>query len=85
VSALVDATTNDPAARGDEHAPTLIHTARAVLYIGLGRYDDALAATRLATSRPWAPDEPSVALVEAAARSGQCAEAAATLTRLAES
>ena len=88
VSALVEATTNELAARGDEHAPTLIHTACAVLYNGLGRYEDALAAARQATSRPWGPDVPSVALVElveAAARSGQYDEATAALTRLAES
>jgi DNA-binding CsgD family transcriptional regulator len=88
VSALIEATTKDLAARGDEHAPTLVHTAGAILFNGLGRYDDALAAARRATSRPWGPDVPSVALVElveAAVRSGQREEAVDALTRLSAS
>jgi DNA-binding CsgD family transcriptional regulator len=74
-------------ARGEGVGLTLIHWARAVLYNGLGRYEDALAAARQATERPedqpwfgWGLPE----LIEAAVRSGSPDRAAGALLRLSE-
>jgi DNA-binding CsgD family transcriptional regulator len=85
VSDIVEATKTELASRGDEHAPTLIHVGSAILYNGLGRYDDALPAARRATSHRWGPDVPIVGLaelIEAAARTGEREEALDALSRL---
>ncbi|MCS5720292.1 DUF2791 family P-loop domain-containing protein [Herbiconiux sp. CPCC 205763] len=72
-------------ARGEGAGVTLIHWARAVLYNGLGRYEDALDAARIAAECPlelgaaqWALAE----LVEAAARIGDLPVAEAALDDL---
>jgi ATP/maltotriose-dependent transcriptional regulator MalT len=71
--------------RGEGNALVSIGWATAVLYNGLGRYEEALAAAQLADhpQELWStlvlPE-----LIEAAARSGQPARAAEALDRLAE-
>ena len=46
VAELDDATTRDAVARGDGPWVSLLHWSTAVLYNGLGRYDDAVRAFR---------------------------------------
>jgi len=84
-SALIDATLNQAAHSGHGAAVTEAHWAAAVLYNGLGRYEQALAAAQQASSDPldlypsiWALPE----LVEAAARRGQPEIARKALERL---
>jgi ATP/maltotriose-dependent transcriptional regulator MalT len=84
--ALLDATVEDVTRRGEGAGITFAEWASAVLNNGLGRYPDALAAARRATSYEadlgsmiW----PSVELVEAAARSGATEAAAGACERLA--
>ena len=69
-------------------APTLLQWAKAVLYNGLGRYADALAAAQRTGEDPhelifstWTAAE----LIEAAARSGTPERAAGALERLSDS
>jgi DNA-binding CsgD family transcriptional regulator len=78
---------NDLVARGQGAGLAIIRWATAVLYNGLARYDDALAAARQATEQPedlalftWR----LVELIEAAARSGETDLAADGLRRLSE-
>jgi len=85
-SALIAETIEQAAAAGQEIAATYAHRAAAVLYNGLGRYDEAAAAARQASSYPfqlydsmWALPE----LVEAAARQGAADLARDALARLA--
>ena len=87
VAQLDEATTRDAAARGDGAWVSLLHWSTAVLYNGLGRYDEALAAAQLGAAYPpdldvssWTLSE----LVEAAARCGRPDAAADALGRLAE-
>ncbi|WP_166906020.1 LuxR family transcriptional regulator [Mycobacterium sp. DL440] len=75
----IDLITSDPLLRGEGKALTATEWAAAVLYNGLGRYDEALAAARRGSVYPrelglstWS----MVELVEAAARLGVPAEAA---------
>jgi DNA-binding CsgD family transcriptional regulator len=82
---LIDATMNEVASRGEGAGLTLIHYTRAVLYNGLGRYDDALAAAQQATAYPqelgmstWGLLE----LIEAATRTGKAEPAAHAMKRL---
>ena len=82
---LIEATRNEVAGRGEGAGLTLIHYTSAVLYNGLGRYDDALAAAEQATAYPqelgmatWALLE----LIEAATRTGRAEPAADALQRL---
>ena len=86
-AALSEAATNDAQRRGEGNALTFFQWATAVLYNGLGRYDDALAAAQQAGNSPlvhfyvgWTLTE----LVEAAARSGKRERATQALSRLAE-
>jgi tetratricopeptide (TPR) repeat protein len=85
-SRLIDADVRDANARGEGRAVGLAEYARAVLYNGLGRYEDALAAAQRACEHDdlgyfaWA----LVELVEAAARSGARDVADAALSRLEE-
>jgi ATP/maltotriose-dependent transcriptional regulator MalT len=86
-SALIAETIEQAAAGGQEIAATNAHWAAAVLYNGLGRYDEAASAAQQATSYPfelydsmWALPE----LVEAAARGGDTELARDALERLAE-
>jgi DNA-binding CsgD family transcriptional regulator len=74
--------------RGEGVAPTLLQWAQAVLYNGLGRYQDALAAAQRAGEDPhelvfstWAAAE----LIEAAVRSGIPERATGALERLSDS
>jgi DNA-binding CsgD family transcriptional regulator len=76
---------SEQGAQGDITTPA--HWAGAVLYNGLGRYDEALLAARKATGNPLNPTLPTWALpelVEAAARSGNQDEAQQALDRLIE-
>jgi DNA-binding CsgD family transcriptional regulator len=82
---LVQAGQAAATASGQGSAVTSAHWVTAVLYNGLGRYADALAAAQLATQDPlfvsmWVLPE----LIEAAVRSGDGQAAAGALDRLAE-
>jgi len=87
VDQLDEANTPDAVARGDGPWVALLYWSRAVLFNGLGRYDEALTAAGVAAAYPpdlyvsnWALSE----LVEAAARCGRPDAAATALERLAE-
>jgi DNA-binding CsgD family transcriptional regulator len=82
---LIQDTLNDAIERGQGFGLSMMHSARAVLCNGLGRYEDALAAAREAVSEPlelgptkWALAE----LVEAGVRSGNIDAAANAFERL---
>ena len=84
---IIEVTTDNAAQRGEGRVLTIAGWASAVLYNGLGRFGQALAAAAGAASAEgdlgpanWA----RVELVEAAARSGQADTAAAALAGLAE-
>jgi DNA-binding CsgD family transcriptional regulator len=86
-SALIDATIEDATAGGQGIAVQYAHWARAVVSNALGRYDEALAAAKLASEdtpelfvSAWA----LVEQIEAAARSGHTDVATAALARLAD-
>jgi DNA-binding CsgD family transcriptional regulator/tetratricopeptide (TPR) repeat protein len=82
---LIKATTKELAHAGDGAGVTLVHSATAELYNGLGRYDEALAAAQQAADDPtdlffatWG----LVELIEAAARAGEDELASDPLRRL---
>jgi AAA ATPase domain len=84
-SDLVAATLHDVHSRGEGMGLTLVQHAQAVLYNGLGRFDEARAVAAEGAARPeelafssWS----LVQLVEAAARSGRTEQAAEALDRL---
>jgi DNA-binding CsgD family transcriptional regulator/tetratricopeptide (TPR) repeat protein len=84
---LIEATIAEAEASGQGIAATYAHWAAAILYNGLGRYQQALAAAQYASQETpalyasmWALPE----LVEAAARCGNSQLAANALERLAE-
>jgi DNA-binding CsgD family transcriptional regulator len=83
---LIETDVRDAKARGEGRAIGLAECATAVLYNGLGRYEDALAAAQRACEHDdlgffgWS----LVELVEAAARSGSRDVASAALARLEE-
>jgi ATP/maltotriose-dependent transcriptional regulator MalT len=86
-TALIDAVRQDVVRRGEGLWLIAIEWACAVLFNGIGRYDDALAAAEQAAEHPhelglstWVPTE----LVEAAVRSGHPERAAEPLLRLRE-
>jgi DNA-binding CsgD family transcriptional regulator len=86
-SRLVEATANEVMSRGEGVGLTITYWASAVLYNGLGRYEEALAAAQRATEHPeellysnWSLPE----LIEAAARSAMPERAAGALRRLSE-
>jgi DNA-binding CsgD family transcriptional regulator len=88
VSELIGASTRDLVRRGEGAAPTLLQWANAVLYNGLGRYQDALALAQRSGEDPhellfstWAAAE----LIEAAVRSGVPEHAADAFERLSDS
>jgi hypothetical protein len=86
-SELMGAAIELAAATGQAAAATWAHWAGAVLYNGLGRYDEATSAAQEATSRPFEPVVfvwVLVELVEAAARAGDPDLAGDALRRLAE-
>ena len=87
-AALIEITRKEAALRGDGTAMTLTNWANAVLYNGLARYREALAAAERGSEHPgelglaaWSCAE----LVEAAVRAGEPERAAGALPRLAES
>jgi DNA-binding CsgD family transcriptional regulator len=86
-SALIATTIEQAAAGGQGLAATTAHWTAAVLYNGLGRYNEAVTAARHATSDTF---EPYVSmwglpeLVEAATRTGDAELARDALERLAE-
>jgi DNA-binding CsgD family transcriptional regulator len=86
-SHLIEATTKEAVPRGEGQWLTATEWATAVLYNGLGRFDEALAAAEQASQHPhelglstWA----LVELIEAAARSGSAARAARAVQLLSE-
>jgi DNA-binding CsgD family transcriptional regulator len=86
-AALIGATAQQVALRGEGIGVTLTNWANAVLNNGLGRYDRALAAAEQGSEDPaelglaaWS----TVELIEAAARTGQRERAAGPLRFLAE-
>ncbi len=84
---LIAATIEQGTARGQGHAVRVAQWAAAVLYNGLGRYDEALAAARQVTANDIDPNPSMWALpelVEAAARVGENDVARNALDRLAE-
>jgi DNA-binding CsgD family transcriptional regulator len=87
-SELIETGTSDLVRRGEGVGLTFVQWATAVLYNGLGRYEDALAAAQRAGEDPhelvfsmWA----AVELIEAATRSGVPEQAAAAVGRLLDS
>lgn len=84
---LIDDIMNDAVPRGQGAAVTVAQWARAVLCNGLGQYDEAMTAARLAAGHEEEPGTTwwaSVELVEAAARCGDTALAVETLGRLSD-
>jgi DNA-binding CsgD family transcriptional regulator len=83
--AELERTTHDAVARSEGQLIAASQWARAVLYNGLGRYDDALAAAQVEATYPISLSHwPLSELVEAAARSGRPELAGDALTRLGE-
>ena len=84
---LIDAATREIVRRGGGQGLTSIHLATAVLYNGLGRYEEALAAAQQAVEDPLAVRLSTwglVELIEAAVRSGKAEVAVDELGRLSE-
>jgi DNA-binding CsgD family transcriptional regulator/tetratricopeptide (TPR) repeat protein len=86
-SQLIEAIVEEAVPRGEGLGVTVTEWARAVLYNGLGRYEDALAAAERASGHPedlavfnWGLAE----LIVAAVRSGNMERAAAALEQLSE-
>ena len=85
VAALFDASLEDATSRGEGMGWAIIQNAAAVLYNGLGRYEDALTAAGRAAEYPAELGFATLVLpelVEAAVRTGQSDRAAAALLRL---
>ena len=86
VSEAIDVAIEDAVARGEGSTISVAEHAKAVLYNGLGHYQDALVTAQRACEHDdlgllgWSLTE----LVEAGARSGSVASAAAALRRLEE-
>jgi DNA-binding CsgD family transcriptional regulator len=84
---LIDAATREVVRRSGRQGLTSIHLAAAVLYNGLGRYEEALAAAQQAVEDPLAVRLSTwglVELIEAAVRSGKAEVAVDELGRLSE-
>jgi DNA-binding CsgD family transcriptional regulator len=85
---LIETTTRDFVARGEGMGVTLGEWARSMLYNGLARYEEALAAAEQALHYPrelWFSTWTAIEAVEAAARAGHPERASAALERLVES
>jgi DNA-binding CsgD family transcriptional regulator len=85
VTPLIEAATKELVRRGDGQGLRFIHWATAVLYNGLGRYEEALAAAQQAggdTYASWWRDWALVELIEAATRSGKVELGVDALSRL---
>ena len=84
---LIETMSQEATLRGETYALSTIEWARAVLYNGLGRYEDALAAAERAAAHSedlWFYNWGLVELVMAGVRSGKPEPAAKALERLAE-
>jgi hypothetical protein len=84
---LIEVSKAEVIARGEGAGLSLVHWATAVLYNGLGRYEDALVAAQEAseeTNASWWSNWALIELIEAGARSGETGLAADTLVRLSE-
>jgi DNA-binding CsgD family transcriptional regulator len=84
---LTDTIVSQAVGRGEGIRTTVTNWARALLFNGLCRYEDALAAAQEAAKYPQAVSAPnwgSVELIEAAARCGATELAAGALERLSE-
>jgi DNA-binding CsgD family transcriptional regulator len=83
-SELMEATTKEVVPRGEGMGLAVMRWASALLYNGLGEYEDALAAAQEASAYPhdstWVLHE----LIEAAVRSGKVERAADVVQRLSE-
>jgi DNA-binding CsgD family transcriptional regulator len=86
-SRLIEASVNDAAARGEAMGLAIIRWASALLYNGLGRYEEALGAAQLASAFPLELAYPTwalVELIEAAVCGGTPEPAAGALRRLSD-
>ena len=84
---LIEATMNEVLERGEAYAVSAAEWARALLYNGLGQYEDAMAAAERASAHPedlWFHNFGLVELIEAAVRKGKAEQAADALERLSE-
>lgn len=84
---LIGAAMSEAVARGEGFGVSMTQWASAVLYNGLGRYEDALAAAQEAAKYRQelsTPNWASIELIEAAARSGATELATDALERLSE-
>ena len=84
---LIEATVKEVLERGEGYAVSAAEWARALLYNGLGRYEDALGAAERASAHPedlWFHNFGLVELIEAAVRNGNAEHAADALERLSE-
>jgi DNA-binding CsgD family transcriptional regulator len=88
LAALLPASRDDFADRGEGMGVTVANWVRAVLYNGQGRYDEAFAAGLTATEHPrelFFSTFATVELIEAASRTGRGGQVAAALDVLSES
>jgi DNA-binding CsgD family transcriptional regulator len=83
-SELITGSIKEVVRRGEGMGLAVIQWATALLYNGLGRYEDALAAARQASEHRHDPPRALPELIEAAARSGMPEAAADALQRLSE-
>jgi DNA-binding CsgD family transcriptional regulator len=84
-SELIEVATKEVVERGEGEGLTFIQWATAVLFNGLGRYEEALTASQLAAEDSpavWFSTWGLVELIEAAARSGKAEPAEEALERL---
>jgi DNA-binding CsgD family transcriptional regulator len=81
VSDLIEESTELEVPPADGAGLTIVHFASAVLYNGLGRYEEALAAAQCASASPD-PNPALLELIEAASRTGRPECAADALDRL---
>jgi DNA-binding CsgD family transcriptional regulator len=87
VTALVDAVAPEVTERGEGAGMTAVGMANALLFLGLGRYQEAVPAAQMATASPGTIGTPPWAiaeLIEAAVRTGKTDLAADAYERLAE-
>lgn len=85
---LIETTTRDVIARGEGMGVTVGQWGTAMLYNGLARYDEALAAAEQAVEDPgelWFSTWAGIELIEAAARTGRRERGTAALELLTES
>jgi ATP/maltotriose-dependent transcriptional regulator MalT len=88
-SELIETATKDLVRRGEGAGLTFVQWTNAVLYNGLGRYEDALAAAQRTGEEPqerrwWVSTWATVELIEAATRSGVPEHTAGALEQLSE-